>query len=185
MSKSWYFIQTFVGYEQKIEQTIRVMLEKGELDKSIVADVYAPVASVEEIKDGKKKIKKDKAYSGYVMVELDLPELGWKDTCAKIRRVQGVNGFACTSPNVRPRPISPDEVKKIFEWTGRIKSSNPVAVKVWVEKGDQVKITDGAFVNLVGAVEEVNAEKGKVRVMVPVFGRPTPVEVDLTQVEKI
>ena len=86
MSKNWYIVHTYTGYEGKIERTIRQMLEAGELDSAVVSDVKVPVEEVTEIKDGKKRTRKNKFLPGYIMMEMDLPDLGWKDTCAKIRR---------------------------------------------------------------------------------------------------
>lgn len=186
MAKSWYIVQTYTGYEKKVERTLRAMLEKGDFDPAILCDIKVPEEEVVEIKDGKKKVTKNMILSGYVMLEMDLPDLGWKDTCSKIRRIQGLSGFVGTNPNVRPRPISKEEATNILQKAGDIKGeSKAVRIKQNYSVGDQVKITDGPFATFSGSVEEVLAEKAKLRVMVQIFGRATPVEVDLTQVEKI
>ena len=184
MAKSWYIVHTYTGYENKIERTIRQMLEAGELDSNVVSDVKVPVEEVVEIKDGKKRSRKNKFLPGYIMMEMDLPEIGWKDVCGAIRHIQGVTGFVGTNPNVRPRPISSDEAKNLLQKSGDIKGEKTVRVKQSYELGDQVKITEGPFATFTGTVEEINAEKNKLRVMVQIFGRATPVEVDLLQVEK-
>jgi transcriptional antiterminator NusG len=119
------------------------------------------------------------------MLEMDLPELGWKTTCSEIRRIQGVTGFVGTKPNERPRPISNEEVKNLLQKSGEIKGEKAVHVKQSYAVGEQVKITDGPFATFSGTVEEVNVEKDKLRVMVQIFGRATPVEVGLLQAEKI
>ena len=160
------------------------MLEAGELDSNIVSDVKVPVEEVVEIKDGKKRSRKNKFLPGYIMMEMDLPEIGWKDVCGAIRHIQGVTGFVGTNPNVRPRPISSGEAKNLLQKSGDIKGEKTVRVKQSYELGDQVKITEGPFASFSGTVEEINAEKNKLRVMVQIFGRATPVEVDLLQVEK-
>ena len=185
MAKNWYIVHTYTGYENKIERTVRQMLEAGELDSAIVSDVKVPVEEVVEIKDGKKKSRKNKFLPGYIMMELDLPEIGWKDVCGKIRHIQGVTGFVGTNPNVRPRPISADEAKNLLQKSGDIKGEKAARVVQSYEVGDQVKITDGPFATFSGTVEEINAEKNKLRVMVQIFGRATPVEVDLLQVERL
>ncbi|MBQ7158205.1 MAG: transcription termination/antitermination factor NusG [Treponema sp.] len=185
MAKSWYIVHTYTGYENKIERTIRQMLEAGELDSNIVSDVKVPVEEVVEVKDGKKRSRKNKFLPGYIMMEMDLPELGWKDVCGTIRHIQGVTGFVGTNPNVRPRPISTEEAKNLLQKSGDIKGEKAVRVKQNYELGDQVKITEGPFATFSGTVEEINAEKNKLRVMVQIFNRATPVEVDLLQVEKI
>ena len=185
MAKGWYILHTYSGYENKIERTLRLMLENGDLSPEVVVDVKVPVEEVCEVKDGKKKFVTKKFLPGYIMVELDLPELGWKDTCAKIRRIQGVTAFVGTSSNVRPRPISADEAKALLQKSGEIKGEKTVRMKQTFSVGEQVKIIDGPFATFTGSIDEVNAEKNKLRVVVQIFGRSTPVEVDLLQVEKI
>ena len=185
MAKNWYIVQTYTGYESKVERTIRQMLETGDLDTNVVCDVKVPVEEVIEIKDGKKKSRKNKFLPGYIMMELDLPEIGWKDVCGAVRRVQGVTGFVGTNPNERPRPISGDEAKNLLQKSGDIKGEKVARVVQFYEVGDQVKITDGPFATFSGTVEEINTERSKLRVMVQIFGRATPVEVDLMQVEKL
>ena len=185
MAKNWYILHTYTGYEAKIEKTIRLKLEAGELDSNIVNTVKVPVEELVEVKDGKKRSRKNKFLPGYIMLELDLPDLGWKNTCNTIRRIQGVTGFVGTNPSERPRPISADEAKVLLQKAGEIKGEKTVLVKQLFNVGDQVKINDGPFAGFSGSVEEVNLEKDKLRVMVQIFGRATPVEVGLLQVEKI
>ncbi len=185
MSKSWYILHTYTGYEGKIERTIKALLEKKDLDSAIVTDVKVPVEEVVEIKDGKKKTRNDKFLPGYIMIELDLPDIGWKATCSTLRRIQGVTGFVGTNPNERPRPISAAEAKNLLQKSGVIKGEKQVKIKQTYSVGDVVKITDGPFASFSGNIEEVNDEKNKLRVNVQIFGRATPVEVDLLQVEKV
>ncbi len=185
MSKSWYILHTYTGYEGKIERTIRALLEKKELDSSVVTDVKVPIEETVEVKDGKKKTRNDKFLPGYVMIELDLPEIGWKATCSTIRRIQGVTGFVGTDPNVRPRPITADEAKNLLMKAGAIKGEKQVKIKQSFAVGDQVKIIDGPFATFSGSIEEVSGEKERLRVNVQIFGRATPVEVNVLQVEKI
>lgn len=185
MAKGWYILHTYSGYEAKIERTIRSFIESEDLSKDIVLDIKVPVEDVVEIKDGKKKVTSKKFLPGYIMVELDLPDLNWKDTCTRIRRIQGVTGFVGTNSNERPRPISADEAKALLQKAGEIKGEKPTRMKQSFSVGEQVKIIEGAFASFSGTIEEVNLEKNKLRVMVGIFGRATPVEVDLLQVEKI
>ena len=116
---------------------------------------------------------------------MDLPQLGWKPTCSAIRRIQGVTGFVGTNPSDRPRPISSDEAKKLLFAAGELKGEKSVHIKQSFDVGDQVKITDGPLASYTGTVEEVNSERNKLRINVQIFGRETPVEVDLLQVEKV
>ncbi|MCR5613697.1 transcription termination/antitermination protein NusG [Treponema sp.] len=185
MAKCWYILHTYTGYENKIERTIKMMLDANELDSNIVCGVKVPVEELVEIKDGKKRTRNNKFLPGYIMLELDLPDLGWKATCNAIRRIQGVTGFVGTNPSERPRPISAEEARNLLQKAGEIKGEKPVHVKQSFVVGDQVKINDGPFATFSGTVEEVNMEKEKLRVMVQIFGRATPVEVDLLQVEKL
>jgi len=185
MAKSWYILHTYTGYEGKIERTLRSLLESGDIDPAVVTDVKVPVEEIVEIRDGKKHTRNNKFLPGYIMLEMDLPQLGWKSTCSAIRRIQGVTGFVGTNPSDRPRPITTDEAKNLLQKAGEIKGEKAVYVKQSYDVGDQVKITDGPFATFSGAVEEVNLEKNKLRVTVQIFGRATPVEVDMLQVEKI
>lgn len=185
MANGWYILHTYSGYENKIERTIRSLLERGELSSDYVLDVKVPVEDVCEVKDGKKKIVTKKFLPGYIMVELNLPDLGWKDTCSKLRRIQGVTGFVGTSSNERPRPIPVEEAKNLLRKSGDIKGDKPVRVSQTYAVGEKVKIIGGSFNSFVGLIEEVNQEKNKLRVVINFFDRAIPVELDLLQVEKI
>lgn len=185
MANGWYILHTFSGYEGKIERTIRSLITNGELSSDIVLDVKVPVEEVCEIKNGKKRVVSKKLLPSYIMLELDLPSIGWKDTCSTIRRINGVTGFVGTSRSEKPRPISNDEAKNLLRRSGDIKGEKPVRMKQSFSVGEQVKIIDGPFASFSGTIDEVNMEKNKLRVTVGIFGRATPVEVDLLQVEKI
>lgn len=185
MAKGWYILHTYSGYEGKIEKTIRSLIENSDLSSDVVLDVKVPVEDVVEVKDGKKKFVTKKFLPGYIMIELDLPDLGWKNTCSVIRRIQGVTGFVGTNSNERPRPISGEEAKALLQKAGEIKGDKAPRMKQNFAIGEQVKVIDGPFASFTGTIEEVNLEKNKLRVMVGIFGRATPVEVDLLQVEKV
>lgn len=185
MAKNWYILQTYTGYEAKIERIIKGLLEKRELRDDVVLDTCVPTEEVAVLqKDGKQKIRKEKFLPGYLLLEMDLPETDWKDTCAIIRSIQGVNGFVGTEPKEHPRAISADEAKAILQRSGLIKGEKPVHVQMAINVGDEVKITDGPFASFTGKVNEVNAEKEKLRVTVQIFGRDTPVELNFGQVER-
>ena len=185
MAKGWYILHTYSGYEGKIEKTIRSLIENNDLSSDVVLDVKVPVEDVVEVKDGKKKFVTKKFLPGYIMIELDLLDLGWKNTCSVIRRIQGVTGFVGTNSNERPRPISGEEAKALLQKAGEIKGEKAPRMKQNFAIGEQVKVIDGPFASFTGTIEEVNLEKNKLRVMVGIFGRATPVEVDLLQVEKV
>lgn len=185
MAKAWYILHVYSGYENKIEKTIRMLLDSGELSREIVTDVKVPTEEVSEVKDGRKRNVSRKILPGYILVEMDLPENNWKSTCAAIRNINGVTGFVGSSSNSRPMPITMDEVKRILQRTGELKGERPVRFRQTFSVGDQVKITAGPFESFSGVVDEINTEKNKLKVSVQIFGRSTPVEVDMTQVEKI
>ncbi|MCD1655625.1 transcription termination/antitermination protein NusG [Treponema zuelzerae] len=185
MAKGWYILHTYSGYEGKIEKTIRSLIESGDISADVVADIKVPVEEVIEVKDGKKKSVTKKFLPGYILIEMDLPELGWKATCSAIRKIQGVTGFVGTPSGVRPQPISQDEARAILQKAGELKGDKAPRIKQSFEIGETVKIIDGPFDSFTGTIEEVNTEKNKLRVMVGIFGRATPVEVDILQVEKI
>jgi len=187
MATGWYVLHTYSGYENKIESTIRKMTESGELDKNVVRDVKVPSEEVVEVKDGKKRTQTKKFLPGYILIEMDLPEadMGWKLPCSKIKKIHGVTGFVGTPADRKPQPLTGDEARAILQKSGEIKGERSVRTRQTFTAGEQVKIIDGPFESFTGTIEEVNQEKNKLKVMVGIFGRNTPVEVDLLQVEKI
>jgi transcriptional antiterminator NusG len=187
MATGWYVLHTYSGYENKIEKTIRMMIEMGDLDKEVVREIKVPSEEVVEIKDGKKRTQTKKFLPGYILIEMDLPneEQKWKLVCSRIKRIQGVTGFVGTPANRKPNPLSGDEARSILQKSGEMKGERTVRTRQSFVSGEQVKIIDGPFESFTGTIEEVNQEKNKLKVMVGIFGRNTPVEVDLLQVEKV
>ena len=187
MATGWYVLHTYSGYENKIEKTIRMMLDNGELDRNVVRDVKVPSEEVVEVKDGKKRTHSRKFLPGYILIEMDFPdgEIAWKQPCMKIKKIQGVAGFVGTPADRKPQPLSGDEARAILQKTGEIKGERTVRTRQSFAVGEQVKIIDGPFESFVGTIDEVNHEKNKLKVMVGIFGRNAPVEVDLLQVEKV
>ncbi len=184
MAKGWYVIHTYSGYENKIEKTIRKLMEEPRLAE-YVFEVRVPSEEVVEVKDGKRKISMKKILPGYILLQMDLPNIGWKHPCALIRRIQGVTGFVGSRDGSKPQPITDDEARRIFQKTGDIKSDKTLRPKQSFSVGEKVKIVEGPFDTFTGSVEEVNNERCKLKVMVGIFGRSTPVEVNFLQVEKI
>ncbi len=184
MSRNWYILHTYTGYEGKIERTIRSLLDTKEINPEVILDVKVPVEEVVEIKDGKRRTRNNKFLPGYIMLEMDLPEIGWKSICSQLRRIQGVTGFVGTNPNVRPVPISNDEAKNLLQKSGVIKGEKQIHIKQSFALGDQIKITEGPFASFTGTIKDINLEKEKLSVEVQIFGRPTPVEVGFLQAEK-
>jgi transcriptional antiterminator NusG len=187
MATGWYVLHIYSGYENKIEKTIRMMIEMGELDREIVRDVKIPAEEVVEVKDGKKRATTKKFLPGYILVEMDLPDvdMGWKEPCTKIKKIQGVTGFVGTPAGRKPQPLSGDEARAILQKTGEIKGERVVRSRQSFNSGEQVKIIEGPFETFTGTIDEVIHEKNKLKIMVGIFGRNVPVEVDFLQVEKI
>ncbi len=184
MAKGWYVVHTYSGYETKVERHVRKLIGNSRLGEHVF-DVKVPAEEVVEVKDGKKRITTKKFLPGYILVEMDLPTNGWKEVCAEVRKIQGVTGFVGSTRTQRPQPITTEEARSILQKTGEIKADKSLRLKQAFSVGEMVRIVDGPFDSFTGNVDEVNLEKGKLRVMVGIFGRSTPVELDFLQVEKI
>lgn len=184
MAKGWYVIHAFSGHEKKVERQVFKLINSG-IYKSYIYDVKVPSEEVVEVRDGKKRVSSKKFLPGYVLVEMDLPEDGWKEICSQIRKIPGITGFVGTGRNQKPQPLSQEEAREILQKTGEIKTERTIKPRLSFAEGEHVRIIDGPFNSFSGSIEEVNLEKGKLRVMVGIFGRSTPVELDFTQVEKI
>ena len=184
MAKGWYVVHTYSGYENKVEKHIKKLIENDTFGGAIF-DIKVPSEEVVEVKDGKKRVVNKKFLPGYILLEMDLPDIGWKSVCSEVRKIQGVTGFVGSTGGIKPQPISPEEARTILQKAGEIKADKQMVSAQTFGVGESVRIIDGPFDTFTGSVEEVNLEKGKLRVMVGIFGRSTPVEVDFTQVEKI
>lgn len=184
MAKGWYVLHVYSGYENKIEKFIRIMMKESPFSEAVF-DLKVPAEDVVEVKDGKKKITTKKFLPGYILIEMDLPDRGWKEICSGIKKIQGVTGFVGSMGNSRPQPISAEEARNILQKTGVLKSDKNVTIAQVFAEGDSVRIIEGPFDTFTGTIEDVNSEKGKLRVVVGIFGRATPVEVDFLQVEKM
>jgi transcriptional antiterminator NusG len=185
MASAWYVLHVYSGHENRIEKTIRLLLEQGELSRDVVRDIKVPTETVTDVKDGKKRTQTKKFFPGYIMIELDLPQHEWMAPCSAIKKIQGVTGFVGTPADKRPMPLSANEARGILQKTGELKGEKPARARQSFAAGEQVKITGGPFESFTGTIEEVNVEKNKLKVMVGIFGRNTPVEVDIMQVEKV
>jgi len=185
MAKSWYVLHVYSGYEAKIERIIRMLRANEDLDPAVVADIKIPSEEVVDVKDGKRRTTQRKMLPGYILVEMDLPENDWKATCSTIRKITGVTGFVGATMHHKPAPISGEEARHILQRVGEIKGDRPAKSRQNFAVGEQVKIIEGPFDSFTGTIEEVSNDKSKLRVMVGIFGRATPVEVDMLQVEKL
>jgi transcription termination/antitermination protein NusG len=175
MEYKWYVVRTFSGHENKVKNLIEVEREESQSLKEKISQVLVPTEKVFEVKDGKKKSKTKNFFPGYILVEAEL------DNQVKefIQNLQSVMGFL--GNKTRPMPLQPEEVKRIV---GRItQDEDTERMETIFRIGDVVKIVDGPFNNFNGTIEEVNEEKMKIKVMVSIFGRKTPVEIDFVQAE--
>jgi len=185
MTKGWYVVHTYSGYENKVQKLLSRLMEGDEEVRDRVFDVKVPSEDVVEIRDGKKRVTSKRFLPGYILVEMDLSDAEWKGVCSKIRAIQGVTGFLGTARSQRPQPISGEEAREILQKAGAIKTDKVLKPKQSYTIGESVRIVDGPFDSFSGIVDEINQEKAKLRVMVGIFGRSTPVELDFLQVEKV
>jgi transcriptional antiterminator NusG len=175
VTAKWYVVRTFSGHENKVKTLIESELRDNEELKARIIEILVPTEKVFEVKDGKKKTKKKNFFPGYILLNADL-DLRVKDFIVNTPSVMGFLG----SQNV-PVPLLPEEVKRIV---GRLSQNEDTErTDTIFRTGDFVKIVDGPFNNFSGVIQEVNEEKMKIKVMVSIFGRKTPVEIDFTQAE--
>ncbi len=185
-SRRWYFVHTYSGHENKVRHAIKSTVDQMDA-KDKVHHVVVPTEDEIEIKDGQRRTVKRKLYPGYVLVqtiELKAGDPTSDDTWHMIRNTTGVTGFVSADDGGverRPVPLSTDEVNHIL----RAMRMEQPRVRIGFAAGQNVRIVDGPFEDFVGTVEDINTEKGKVRVMLNMFGRETPVELDFLQVEKL
>lgn len=184
MAKGWYVLHTYSGFENKVHKHLSRLSELPRMQNQLF-DAKVPAEDIVEVKDGKKKVTSRKFLPGYILVEMDLVGDAWMDVCAAVRQIEGVTGFVGSTKNDKPQPISSDEARVLLQKAGEIKTDRTLRPKESFSVGESVRIVGGPFDTFTGAVEEINEEKAKLRVMVGIFGRSTPVELDFVQVEKI
>ena len=173
-TRSWYAVSTYSGYEDKVADSIKQRLDSVDFANKIF-DVLVPKEKQIEIKNGKRRITDKKIFQGYVLVEMRLSDETWYI----IRNTPGVTGFVGTG--TQPTPVSKKEIEKIKK---RMGVEDP-KFTVNYEIGEVVSVTDGPFKGFEGTISESDANKGKLKVLVSMFGRETAVELDALQVKKI
>ena len=173
MEKSWYVIHTYSGYENKVKANLEKRVESMNVGDKIFR-ILVPMEDEMEIKDGKRKITKRKVFPGYVLVEMIMTDDSWY----VVRNTPGVTGFVGTGS--KPIPLLEAEAHQILKSMG----IEETKTKVNFVLGEHIRVTSGPFQNFIGVVEEINPEKGKMKVLVAMFGRETPVELDFTQAQK-
>ncbi|MBS1873232.1 MAG: transcription termination/antitermination factor NusG [Acidobacteria bacterium] len=175
-SKHWYIIHTYSGFEQKVADSLRTRAQAFGFAESI-GQILIPTEEVVELRNGKKVTSKRLLYPGYVLVEMDMNDELWH----AVKNTPRVTGFV--GGGNTPVPLSPDEVNSVLY--RQASSQERPRPKLSFEKNESVKIIDGPFSNFSGKIDEVNQERNTLRVLVTIFGRQTPVELDFLQVEKI
>src|SRR5215472_8211520 len=175
-SKNWYIIHTYSGFEQKVADSLRSRAQAfGFSDK--IGQILIPTEEVMELRAGKKVTSKRLLYPGYVLVQMEMNDQLWHE----VKNTPRVTGFVGGGNS--PVPLSSDEVNSIlYRQQTSAKTPRP---NVTFEKNETVKIIDGPFANFSGKVDEINADRNTLRVLVTIFGRATPVELDFLQVEKM
>lgn len=173
-TRAWYAIHTYSGYEEKVAVSIRQRADSLDM-KDKIFQVLVPKEKMIEVKNGKRKVVEKRIFQGYVLVEMKLTEDAW----FIVRNTPNVTGFVGTG--TEPTPVSQDEMDKIMKRMGRDEPKH----KIDFNEGEVVNIIDGPFKGFDGTINEIDAQKGKLKVLVNMFGRETPVELDSLQVKRV
>jgi transcriptional antiterminator NusG len=176
MDRGWYVVHTQPGFEDRIRGTLKQKVEAENASNKIF-DVLVPTEDVVEVKKNKKLVKKRKFFPGYLLLDMIVDN----ETYWLVKGITGVTGFL---GEPKPTALPKEEIDGILELTTASAAQKPRPA-VQFERGENVRITDGPFRHFIGIVEEVNEPKAKLKAMVTIFGRPTPVELDFLQVEKL
>ena len=168
--KRWYIVHTYSGYENKVKTDLEKTIKNRELE-DFFFEIVVPMEEQIEIKDGKRKTNLKKVFPGYVLIKMIVTEATWYI----VRNTRGVTGFVGSGTD--PIPLTDDEIRSMgFDLS---------QINIDYNVNDSVKVMDGAFKDFIGTVQEINKEKHKVWVLISMFGRETPVELDFSQVQKV
>jgi transcriptional antiterminator NusG len=170
----WFVVNTHSGHEKKVAKLIEQRVDASEMDNK-VTEILVPTRNIVTVKEGKQKIKEEQIYPGYVMVKMEMDEETWYI----IRNTEGVTGFIGNEG--KPKPINDQEVEAIK----KLMSIDKPEFKASFRVGDAVKIKNGAFADFMGTVSSINDQKGQVTVLISIFGRETPVDLDFSDVVKL
>jgi transcriptional antiterminator NusG len=176
MGKRWYVVHTYSGHENKVKSVLEKAIKAQELEE-LIGRVMIPTENVTEMKNGKRTVSTRKFFPSYILVEMEMND----QTLHVINNTPGVSRIV--GVGAQPTPLREDEVGRILDAmdTGKAKPTPEIPFKL----GEHVRVVDGPFTDFTGVVDEVNPERGKLKVMVSIFGRPTPVELDFLQVKNI
>ena len=175
-AKQWYIIHTYSGFESRVKESLRQRADAMAMGE-VIGEILIPTEEVVEMKDGKKVVSSKKFFPGYILVNMAMSDDAWH----MVKNTPKVTGFVGTG--IKPTPLSQEEVDRIINQVTT--SAEKPKPKFVFKEGEQVRIVDGPFSNFSGTVEEVNHDRNTLKIMVTIFGRSTPVELDFLQVEKI
>ena len=176
MEKHWYIVHTYSGYENKVRDSLRQRADALGMTEAI-GEVLIPTEDVVEMRDGNRVISKKKFFPGYVLINMELNDATWH----VVKNTPKVTGFVGSATS--PVPLTQEEVDRIINQVS-VAAEKPKP-KFQFQRGDSVRIIDGPFSNFQGSVEEVNNDRATLKVMVTIFGRSTPVELEFLKVEKL
>ena len=172
--KEWFVIHTYSGYEERVEKNLKQRIKFMESEDEI-SEVIIPTEDEIEVRNGQRQNVTKKILPGYILIQMQMSDHSWN----VVRNTPGITGFV--SSGNKPVPLRADEVSKILKQM----TAEAPKVKVGFRQGQSVRVTDGPFIDFVGVVDEISTDKGKVKVLLSLFGRETPVELDFLQVEKL
>jgi transcription termination/antitermination protein NusG len=175
----WYIVHTYSGQEDLVKKNLDLRIQSLDMQERIF-QVIVPTEEEVVFKDGKRRSERRKLFPGYILVQMKMDDESWY----VVRNTPGVTGFVSSEDehDKRPKPVPLEDSQ--LEYILKQAESGPARVKIGLDRGDMVRITEGPFVDFIGAVSDVDESKGKVRVLVSFFGRETPVELDFLQVER-
>ncbi|MBI4295484.1 MAG: transcription termination/antitermination factor NusG [Chloroflexi bacterium] len=172
--KEWFVVHTYSGHEERVKKNLEQRIKFMDAGAGISPPVI-PAEEEIEVKNGQRRTVTRKILPGYVLIQMEMNDKNWEI----VRNTPGVTGFV--GSGTRPTPLKEEEVAQILKQM----AAEVPKVKLSFRKGQSVRVTDGPFADFVGLVDEINEEKGKIKVLLSIFGRETPVEVDFLQVEKL
>ncbi len=170
----WFVIHTYSGYEERVKKNLEQRIKSMDAEIEI-SEIVIPTEEEIEVRNGQRRTVSKKILPGYVLVQMMMSDQSW----GLVRNTPGVTGFV--GSNNKPVPLQEDEVSRVL----RQMEAEVPKVKVGFRKGQSVRVTDGPFIDFMGVVDDISMEKGKVKVLLTLFGRETPVELDFLQVEKL
>jgi len=172
--KQWYVIHTYSGYEERVKKNLEQRIKATDSGDEVF-EVVVPTEDEIEVKNGQRRTVTKKILPGYVLVQMKMSDQSWN----VVRNTPGVTGFVGTGS--KPVPLQEEEVSQILKQM----AAEAPRVKIGFRKGQSIRVTDGPFIDFVGIVDDISLDKGKVKVLLTLFGRETPVELDFLQVEKL